>query len=239
MPRRGLQLIQRLQDTTQQPTETPPGKRSVLGRPIRPLKLIVAVRNLGPLVQSELNNAMRIDRSKGDLKKTRDTIITVLSELEPSSAENSSALLNREGGDPHTGRRGQGGGGRGTTRKRRARRRTWPRRRLWPRQRHWRTQRRSESRQSCMDSRRRLLQSRGFREAAKEAIHQSGMAKEYGVAGEQSIDLFMDNESGIKVAYNPEHFGRMKHVDIQEAKRWRNTRCVFLTSPQVTIWPTS
>ena len=23
----------------------------------------------------------------------------------------------------------------------------------------------------------------------------------------------MDNESGIKVAYNPEHFGRMKHVD--------------------------
>tara|TARA_B110000037_G_scaffold107636_1_gene124787 strand:- start:233 stop:1786 length:1554 start_codon:yes stop_codon:yes gene_type:complete len=50
-------------------------------------------------------------------------------------------------------------------------------------------------------------------EAAKEAIHQSGMAKEYGVAGDQPIDLFMDNESGIKVAYNPEHFGRMKHVD--------------------------
>ena len=39
------------------------------------------------------------------------------------------------------------------------------------------------------------------------------MAKEYGVAGDQPIDLFMDNESGIKVAYNPEHFGRMKHVD--------------------------
>ena len=50
-------------------------------------------------------------------------------------------------------------------------------------------------------------------EAAKEAIHQSGMAKEYGVAGDQPIDLFMDNESGIRVAYNPEHFGRMKHVD--------------------------
>ena len=28
-------------------------------------KLVVAVRNLGPLVSSELNNAMRIDRSKG------------------------------------------------------------------------------------------------------------------------------------------------------------------------------
>ena len=40
------------------------------------------------------------------------------------------------------------------------------------------------------------------------------MAKEYGVAGEQPIDLFMDNESGIKAAYNPEHFGRMKHVSI-------------------------
>ena len=50
-------------------------------------------------------------------------------------------------------------------------------------------------------------------EAAKEAVHQSGMAKEYGVGGDQPIDLFMDNESGIKVAYNPEHFGRMKHVD--------------------------
>ena len=59
-------------------------------------KLIVAVRNLGPLVQSELNNAMRIDQSKGNLKKTRDTIVGVLSELEPSSAENSRALLNRE-----------------------------------------------------------------------------------------------------------------------------------------------
>ena len=50
-------------------------------------------------------------------------------------------------------------------------------------------------------------------EAAKEAIHQSGLAKEYDVAGDQPINLFMDNESGIKVAYNPEHFGRMKHVD--------------------------
>ena len=45
------------------------------------------------------------------------------------------------------------------------------------------------------------------------------MAKEYGVAGEQPIDLFkMDNESGIKVAYNPEHFGRMKHVDRRHTK---------------------
>lgn len=40
-------------------------------------------------------------------------------------------------------------------------------------------------------------------EAAKEAIHQSGLAKEYDVAGDQPINLYMDNESGIKVAYNP------------------------------------
>jgi len=50
-------------------------------------------------------------------------------------------------------------------------------------------------------------------EAAKEAVHQSGLAAEYDAIGSDPIDLFMDNESGIKVAYNPEHFGRMKHVD--------------------------
>ena len=75
-------------------------------------KLVVAVRNLGPLVASELNNAMRIDQSKGDLAKTRDTIVAVLSELEPSSNDNSRALLGRAGGDPLTGRQGQEGGGR-------------------------------------------------------------------------------------------------------------------------------
>ena len=50
-------------------------------------------------------------------------------------------------------------------------------------------------------------------EAAKEAVHLSGLASEYNVAGSDPMDVFMDNESGIKVAYNPEHFGRMKHVD--------------------------
>ena len=50
-------------------------------------------------------------------------------------------------------------------------------------------------------------------EAAKEAVHLSGLAAEYDVKGADPINVFMDNESGIKVAYNPEHFGRMKHVD--------------------------
>ena len=50
-------------------------------------------------------------------------------------------------------------------------------------------------------------------EAAKEAVHEPSLAEEYSVAGDAPINLFMDNESGIKVAYNPEHFGRMKHVD--------------------------
>ena len=62
------------------------------------------------------------------------------------------------------------------------------------------------------------------------------MAKEYGVAGEQLIDLFMDNESGIKVAYNPEHFGRMKHVDrrhffIREAVEEHKMRVPYMSRP--------
>ena len=80
-------------------------------------------------------------------------------------------------------------------------------------------------------------------EAAKEAIHQSGMAKEYGVAGEQPIDLFMDNESGIKVAYNPEHFGRMKHVDRRHFFIWEAVEKHKMRVPyrllRATIWLTS
>merc|ERR1711965_201774 len=77
-------------------------------------KLVVAVRKLGPFVESELNNALRIDKSRGDLVKTKDTIVTVLSELEPTSIESSNrALLGR--GDPSTGR-GRGREGRGSGR---------------------------------------------------------------------------------------------------------------------------
>jgi hypothetical protein len=50
-------------------------------------------------------------------------------------------------------------------------------------------------------------------EAAKEAVHLSGLGTELQAKGADPIDLFMDNQAGIRVAYNPEHFGRMKHVD--------------------------
>ena len=50
-------------------------------------------------------------------------------------------------------------------------------------------------------------------EAAKEAVHLSGLATELQAKGDDPIDVHMDNQAGIRVAYNPEHFGRMKHVD--------------------------
>ena len=50
-------------------------------------------------------------------------------------------------------------------------------------------------------------------EAAKESIHLSGLARELGLLDDGPIDLHMDNRSGIDVAYNPEHHGRMKHVE--------------------------
>ena len=51
-------------------------------------------------------------------------------------------------------------------------------------------------------------------EAAKEAVHLSDLCAELGLhpSGE-AIDLHVDNRSAIDVAYNPEHHGRMKHVD--------------------------
>lgn len=49
-------------------------------------------------------------------------------------------------------------------------------------------------------------------EAGKEAVHLSGLCKEFGLAGDEPVDLMMDNRSAIDVAYNPEHQGRMKHV---------------------------
>ena len=80
-------------------------------------KLVVAVRKLGPLVTSELNNAMRIDGSKGHLGKTKTTILSVLSEMEPTDVVEHSRALLATRGDPATGGRGQGagrgGGGKG------------------------------------------------------------------------------------------------------------------------------
>ena len=50
-------------------------------------------------------------------------------------------------------------------------------------------------------------------EASKEAISLSGLASELGLHDDSPIDLSMDNQSGIHVSYNPEHHGRMKHVE--------------------------
>ena len=51
-------------------------------------------------------------------------------------------------------------------------------------------------------------------EAAKEAVHLSHLATELGLSDLESdpMELFMDNQSGIDVAYSPEHHTRMKHV---------------------------
>ena len=50
-------------------------------------------------------------------------------------------------------------------------------------------------------------------EAAKEAISLSGLASELGLHDGSPVDMYMDNQSGIHVSYNPEHQGRMKHVE--------------------------
>ena len=51
-------------------------------------------------------------------------------------------------------------------------------------------------------------------EAAKEAVHLRRLAGELGLSpADNAVSLSMDNKSGIDVAYNPEHHGRMKHVD--------------------------
>jgi hypothetical protein len=50
-------------------------------------------------------------------------------------------------------------------------------------------------------------------EAAKEAVYLSNLAKDLGVLDEAPVELFMDNKSAIDTAYNPQHHGRMKHVE--------------------------
>ena len=37
--------------------------------------------------------------------------------------------------------------------------------------------------------------------------------RELGEAGEEPVQLALDNQSAIAVAYNPEHHSRMKHVE--------------------------
>ena len=50
-------------------------------------------------------------------------------------------------------------------------------------------------------------------EAAKEAVHLSNLCAELDMGNVDPLALHVDNRSAIDVAYNPEHHGRMKHVD--------------------------
>ena len=50
-------------------------------------------------------------------------------------------------------------------------------------------------------------------EAAKDAIHLRRLVTELGDEHKGPTHLSVDNQSAIAVAYNPEHHGRMKHVE--------------------------
>ena len=51
-------------------------------------------------------------------------------------------------------------------------------------------------------------------EAAKEALHLRSLLEELGVPTRDApTHMSMDNQSAIAVSYNPEHHGRMKHVE--------------------------
>ena len=55
------------------------------------------------------------------------------------------------------------------------------------------------------------------------------------LSDDKPIQLHMDNTAGIDVAYNPEHHGRMKHVDrrhfyIRELVEERRLRVPFVSS---------
>ena len=50
-------------------------------------------------------------------------------------------------------------------------------------------------------------------EASKEAIHLDRMAKDLKMSNSEPLDLFVDNQSAIAVAYNPELHQRTKHIE--------------------------
>ena len=50
-------------------------------------------------------------------------------------------------------------------------------------------------------------------ESAKEAIHLSRFFGELGVAGDEPVELAVDNQSAIHCAYNDEQHKRMKHIE--------------------------
>jgi hypothetical protein len=72
-------------------------------------------------------------------------------------------------------------------------------------------------------------------EAAKEAVHLSELTRELGLGTDAAPDLFIDNKSAIDVAYNPQHHGRMKHVErrhffVRELVEEHKIRCPFVST---------
>jgi len=50
-------------------------------------------------------------------------------------------------------------------------------------------------------------------EAAKEAVHIDRLSNSLGLGDDKPIDLFMDNQSAIAIAYNPEMHNKTKHIE--------------------------
>ena len=72
-------------------------------------------------------------------------------------------------------------------------------------------------------------------EAAKEAVYLRNLASDLGMGDDSPTELHMDNKSAIDVAYNPEHHGRMKHVDrrhfyVRELVEEHVLRCPFVST---------
>ena len=72
-------------------------------------------------------------------------------------------------------------------------------------------------------------------DAGKEAVHLGRLAQELDLHDGSPIDLHLDNKSAIDVAYNPEHHGRMKHVDrrhfyVRELVENHRLRVPFVTT---------
>jgi hypothetical protein len=72
-------------------------------------------------------------------------------------------------------------------------------------------------------------------EAAKEAVHLSALSHELGLGSDSPPDLFIDNKSAIDVAYNPQHQGKVKHVErrhffIRELVEDHKIRCPFVST---------
>jgi hypothetical protein len=63
--------------------------------------LVQSVKNLGPLIKQTIENEVKHDKSAGDLKKSRDTCVKILSELEAEEAE---ALRKQNHGLAHAAR---------------------------------------------------------------------------------------------------------------------------------------